>query len=143
VGGIGSVTAGAFADRIGRTIVTSVSLAVSGACALIVGFFFGSPLVLTIITIIWGIAVVADSAQFSTAVTELTDPRYVGTALTLQTSMGFLLTMFTIRMIPPLVDRVGWEYGFMILALGPIFGLISMLRLRAHPEAVRMASGRR
>jgi len=143
VGGIGSVAAGAFADRIGRTTVTSVSLAVSGTCALIAGFFFGSPLVLTIITIIWGMAVVDDSAQFSTAITELTDPRYVGTALTVQTSMGFLLTMFTIRLIPPLVDRVGWEYSFMVLALGPIFGLISMLRLRAHPEAIRMASGRR
>jgi hypothetical protein len=93
--------------------------------------------------VVWGFSVVADSAQFSAAVTELSDPRYVGTVLTLQTSLGFLLTLFTIRMIPPLVDRIGWDYAFMILALGPVFGIVSMLRLRGLPEAERMAGGKR
>ena len=82
-------------------------------------------------------------ARGSAAISELADPRYVGTALTLQTSLGFLLTLFTIRMIPPLVDRIGWEWAFAVLALGPVFGIVSMLRLRRLPEAERMAGGRR
>jgi len=143
VGGLGSVAAGLLADRWGRTTITGVSLAVSGSCAVVVGLFFGNPLVLTVVSLIWGFAVVADSAQFSTAVSELSDPRYVGTALTMQTSLGFLLTLFTIRMIPPLVERVGWEWAFAALALGPIFGLWSMWRLRQLPEATKMASGNR
>ena len=86
---------------------------------------------------------VADSAQFSAAVSELSDSRYVGTALTMQTSLGFLLTLLTIRLIPPLVDAIGWEWAFTILALGPAFGIISMMRLRAIPESEQMASGNR
>ena len=74
---------------------------------------------------------------------ELSDSRYVGTALTMQTSLGFLLTLFTIRLIPPLVERVGWEWAFVLLVLGPLFGIGSMLRLRSLPEAVKMAGGKR
>ncbi len=143
VGGIGSVVAGQLADRLGRTRVSIASLVVSGACALLAGFFFASPLILTLLCLVWGAAVVADSAQFSTAVSELSDPRYVGTALTMQTSLGFLLTLFTIRMVPPLMERFGWEWAFPVLALGPLFGIWSMWRLRQQPEAVRMASGNR
>ncbi len=143
IGGIGSVVAGRLADRLGRTSITMASLAVSGACALTVGLFFGSPAILTALCLIWGFAVVADSAQFSTAVSELSDNRYVGTALTMQTSLGFLLTLFTIRLIPPLVEVVGWEWAFAVLALGPAFGLWSMWRLRGLPEAEKMASGNR
>lgn len=142
-GALGSVLAGQIADRIGRTRVTVWSLAISGACALGAGLFFRQPVPLTVLCLIWGFAVVADSAQFSAAVSELADPRYVGTALTLQTSLGFLLTLFTIRMIPPLVDRFGWDKAFVVLAAGPAFGIWSMVRLRALPEAARMASGNR
>jgi len=142
-GAAGSVLAGLLADRLGRTRVTVWSLAISGACALGAGLLFNHPLALTLVCLVWGFAVVADSAQFSAAITELADPRYVGTALTLQTSLGFLLTLFTIRMIPPLVDRIGWERAFVVLALGPVFGIVSMLRLRRLPEAERMAGGRR
>ena len=73
----------------------------------------------------------------------MSDPRYVGTALTMQTSLGFLLTLFSIRIIPPLVARFGWEWAFAILALGPLFGIWSMIRLRRLPEATKMASGNR
>ncbi|HVR98330.1 MAG TPA: MFS transporter [Thermoanaerobaculia bacterium] len=142
-GALGSVLAGQLADRLGRTRVTVWSLAVSGACALAAGLLFQSPGWLTVLCLVWGFAVVADSAQFSAAVSELTDPRYVGTALTLQTSLGFLLTLFTIRLVPPLVDRWGWELAFPALALGPVFGIWSMRRLRGLPEAERMASGNR
>lgn len=143
IGFLGSLLAGKLADRFGRTLVTSVSLIVSGLCALSVGLFVQRPVALTVLALVWGFAVVADSAQFSAAVSELTDSQYVGTALTLQTSMGFLLTLFTIRLIPPMVERFGWEWAFLILVPGPIFGLVNMLRLRGMPEAEGMASGHR
>jgi len=110
---------------------------------MVAGLFFGSPLILTIICIVWGFAVIADSAQFSAAVSELTDSRYVGTALQVQTAIGFLLTIITLRIIPPLVDSIGWENAFLILALGPVFGVVSMLRLRSLPDAQKMAGGNR
>jgi MFS family permease len=143
VGAMGSVLAGLAADRMGRTKVTIWSLALSGACALGAGFFYSQPGLLTALCLLWGFAVVADSAQFSAAVSELTDPRYVGTALTLQTSLGFLLTLFTLRLVPPLQAMLGWERVFMLLAVGPVLGIWSMRRLRSLPAAARMASGRR
>ncbi len=143
IGGLGCVIAGRLADRWGRTSISALSLAVSGSCALAAGLLFRSPAALTVLCLVWGFAVVADSAQFSAAVSELGDSRYVGTALTMQTSLGFLLTLFTIRLVPLLVERVGWEWAFAVLALGPICGIAAMLRLRALPEAVKMASGNR
>src|SRR5262249_43410947 len=108
------------------------------------GFLFGaSPILLLIVAAIWGASVVADSAQFSTCVTELGDPRYIGTALTIQTCLGFLLTTISIELIPRVLNVVGWQYAFVILAPGPLFGVISMLRLRALPEALKCAHGRR
>jgi MFS family permease len=143
-GALGCVGAGLLADRIGRTLVTSSAMAVSGACCLIVGLFFqSSPALLLTIAVIWGASVVADSAQFSTCVTELGDPQYTGTALTIQTCLGFLLTMVSIQLIPKLVDVVGWRYAFIALAPGPLFGVLAMLRLRSLPEAVKIAQGRR
>ncbi|TFB11157.1 MFS transporter [Candidatus Marinimicrobia bacterium MT.SAG.3] len=143
VGGLGSVLAGKYADRLGRTKLTSWSMVISGSCALTIGFFFQNPMLMTIIALIWGFTVVADSAQFSAAVSELSDPRYVGTTLALQTSMGFLLTMISIRLIPVIADNIGWNFAFIILVAGPIFGTISMLKLRKLPEALKMASGNR
>jgi MFS family permease len=142
-GSAGCVLAGSLADRLGRTTVAVASLVISGSCCLIAGSLFDSPLLLTALCLLWGFAVVADSAQFSAAVTELSDPRYVGTALTVQTSLGFLLTIVTIQVVPALVARLGWTWALALLALGPVFGIASMLRLRSLPEAVRMASGRR
>ncbi len=143
IGAAGCIIAGLLADRLGRTMIATLSLVVSGSCAVIAGFFFSNPVVLTVICLIWGFAVVADSAQFSAAITELSDSRYAGTALTIQTSLGFLLTLLTIRMVPPLVDRFGWQRAFVFLAIGPVFGAWSMMRLRRLPEAIKMASGRR
>ena len=143
-GAAGCVAAGVLADRIGRTVVASSALAVSGACCLIVGVLFGAaPRLLLSVMAIWGAAVVADSAQFSACVSELGDPRYLGTALTVQICLGFLLTTLSIRMMPGLVKAVTWRYAFAFLAPGPVFGVISMLRLRRLPEAVRIAQGRR
>jgi MFS family permease len=143
-GAIGCVVAGLVADRAGRTIVTSAAMAISGSCCLIIGLFFGaSPIALLTVAAIWGASVVADSAQFSACITELGDPQYIGTALTIQTCLGFLLTTVSIELIPRVESRVGWRYAFIILAPGPLFGVISMLRLRRLPEAERIAHGRR
>jgi MFS family permease len=142
-GAAGALAAGRLADRWGRTRVTAASLAVSGACCLAAGPLAGRPAALTVLCLVWGFAVVADSAQFSAAVSELSDPRYVGTALTVQTCLGFLLTLLTIRLVPSLAVRWGWSASLAALALGPACGAVAMLRLRALPEARRMASGRR
>jgi len=143
-GAVGCVFAGLLADRVGRTVVTSWAMGISGACCLLVGFLYGAnPYFLLVIAIIWGASVVADSAQFSSCVTELGDPQYIGTALTIQMSLGFLLTTISIELIPKMVNLVGWRYAFMILAPGPLFGVISMLRLRQLPEAVQIAHGKR
>ncbi len=143
VGAAGCVVAGKLADRMGRTTVTIASMAVSGVCALAAGFLFQAPGLLVALCLVWGFAVVADSAQFSAAVSELADPRYVGTALTLQTSLGFLLTVVTIQLIPSILDVLGWERVFMVLALGPAVGIAGMWRLRRLPEALKLASGNR
>jgi MFS family permease len=143
-GALGCVAAGLLADRVGRTIVTSVAMVVSGACCVVVGFLFGAhPALLLTVAAVWGATVVADSAQFSACVTELGDARYMGTALTIQTCCGFLLTTFSIQLIPILENRFGWRYAFAALAIGPAFGVAAMLRLRGLPEAARIAHGKR
>lgn len=143
-GALGCVAAGLLADRVGRTVVTSAAMALSGACCLIIGFLFGAhPALLLAVASLWGASVVADSAQFSACVTELGDARYMGTALTIQTCCGFLLTTVSIHLVPLLVERVGWRYAFIALAPGPVFGVLAMLALRRLPEAARIAQGKR
>lgn len=144
VGGVGSVLAGIMADRAGRTTVTILSLAVSGACSVVVGLLFGaSPLLLVPVVLLWGFAIVADSAQFSACVSELCEPEYIGTALTLQTSLGFLLTLVTIRLIPVVEGIVGWEWAFALLTIGPVGGIVAMTALRRSPASARLAGGNR
>ncbi|WP_430505065.1 MFS transporter [Haloparvum sp. PAK95] len=144
VGGGGAVVAGSAADRLGRVNITSASMVVSGLSCLAAGVVFGSSLaVLVPFLLVWGFAVVADSAQFSAAVAELSEESYVGTALTLQTAIGFLLTTISIQLIPLVADVVGWRWAFVPLAIGPLVGTISMLRLRLRPEANELAGGRR
>lgn len=143
-GGVGSIIAGALADRIGRTTVTIAAMAVSGTCAATIGLVPPlGPWVLIAVALVWGVTIVADSAQFSAAVSELAEPRLVGTMLTLQTSLGFLLTVFTIQAMPFLIEALTWRYAFAPLAVGPALGALAMWRLRAEPEAIRIAGGRR
>jgi MFS family permease len=144
IGALGCLLAGLMADRWGRTTLTISAMAISGSCALIVGLLFdASPVLLILICLIWGISIVADSAQFSASVAELSDPSLTGTMLTLQTALGFTLTLITIHLMPLLVDALGWRYAFMPLAIGPLLGVLAMARLRAHPDAVKLAGGRR
>jgi MFS family permease len=143
-GFVGCIAAGLLADRLGRTAVTSAAMAVSGLCCLSIGLLFGGPpAALLALAAVWGASIVADSAQFSACVTELADRRYIGTALTVQTCIGFLLTMVSIEIVPRLAAAAGWRWTFAVLAPGPALGILAMLRLRRLPEASRIAGGRR
>jgi MFS family permease len=142
IGGVGCVLAGMMADRVGRSWTTIASLVVSGSCALAAGTFFDQPAVLTAVCLLWGFAVVADSAQFSAAISELCDPQFVGTALTIQTCAGFLLTTLTIRAVPTVKETLGWQGALAMLAIGPVFGIYHMARLAWSEEARKMAGGR-
>jgi MFS family permease len=143
-GGLGSLLAGQLADRIGRTTITIASLVLSGACCIAAGILFGGPpVVVVLLCLVWGFAVVADSAQFSACISELCEPAYMGTALALQTSLGFLLTLVTIRLLPTVVGRVGWAWAFLLLVPGPALGAWAMAALRGSPRANRLAGGRR
>ena len=144
LGALGCWAGGLTSDRFGRTTSTMIAMALSGACAATIGLTFGGPPLLTLlVAIIWGVTVIADSAQFSTAITELSPPAYVGTALTTQTCVGFALTMISIWLVPPLVARAGWRWAFAALAIGPALGVLAMGRLRLAPDAVKLAGGRR
>jgi MFS family permease len=140
IGGFGSVWGGLFADKRGRERLVSISLFMSGSCCLLSGVLFGGPIwILGALAMTWGFFVIADSAQFSTLVTESVPAHAVGTALTVQTSLGFLLTMLPMQMVPLIAQRAGWRWGFTILALGPVAGIAAIRRLSALRAS---ASGR-
>jgi MFS family permease len=130
VGGVGCVWGGLTADRIGRERLVTIALAASGTCCLLAGFLFGaSMLVLGPLALVWGFFVVADSAQFSALVTESVPAHAVGTALTIQTSIGFLLTMLPMQIVPAVARQSGWRWSFAILSLGPAAGIWAVRRL--------------
>ena len=143
-GAAGCVLAGWLADRIGRTTVTIWAMGVSGLACLAFAPVYGSPpaLILTV-GVIWGVAVIADSAQFSASVAELSPPARTGSLLTIQTALGFALTAVSIRLLPVWTDVVGWRWAFAPLALGPAAGIAAMAALRRRPEALKLAGGRR
>ena len=143
VGGVSCVAAGLLADRIGRTATTMLAMAGSGACAAAVGLVFDRPALLVAVALVWGFTIVADSAQFSAAVTELAPPAYVGTALSLQTSLGFLLTLVSTWLVPRAAEAWGWPWAFAFLAPGPFLGALAMGALRRLPESAKLAQGRR
>jgi len=130
VGGAGCVWGGLYADRNSRERLVTISLVASGTCSLIVGFFFGASLwLLAPLALVWGFFVVADSAQFSALVTESVPGHAVGTALTVQTSLGFLLTMVTIQLVSAIAAKTGWQWAFAVLAFGPAAGIVSVRAL--------------
>jgi MFS family permease len=142
VGGIGCVWGGLMADKIGRARLVTWAMAISGSCALLIGVAFGrSWWLLAPLALVWGFFVIADSAQFSVLITEQVPPHAVGTALTMQVSLGFLLTTITIQIIPPLVAAVGWQFAFPVLALGPLLGILSIRRLQ-RANFARSSKGR-
>lgn len=143
IGAVGCWVGGVLSDRWGRTRSAGLAMALSGTTALLIGFtqHFPAPLVL-LIGLFWGFWVVADSAQFSTIVTEVADQSYVGTAVTLQLAVGFVLSVVTIWLVPVVVAAGSWAWAFGMLAPGPFIGVIAMARLRRAPEAALIAGGR-
>ena len=120
-----------------------LSMMISGSCALVIGFVAQRhPGLATAIALVWGFAVVADSAQFSSSVSELSEPEYMGTQLTTQTSMGFLLTLGSIQLVPVVQEAAGWGWAFAALAPGPALGTLAMWRLLRSADAARLAGGR-
>jgi len=132
IGGLGCIVGGILGDRWGRERTTSFMMLMSGACALSIGLLFNAPTWLVLLVgLVWGFAVVGDSAQFSTMVTEHADQAYVGTALTLQLALGFTLSVATLWLIPVLVEEVSWRWAFAFLAPGPALGVLAMRRLES------------
>jgi MFS family permease len=145
-GVVGCVAAGALADRFGRSVTTIAAMATSGTCAVLIGVVFGAPLVAVLIVgIVWGTSIIADSAQFSAAISELSPPGTAGSALSVQLASGFVFTAIPIVLVGLLdpVDGDGWRVAFGMLALGPVVGSVAMWRLRGRPESVKMAGGHR
>jgi MFS family permease len=103
----------------------------------------GPPWLLAGFFIYGGIAAIADSAQHSASAVELSDPGRVGTMVTVQTCVGFLLTMASIHLVPPIEETVGWRWAFVLLSVGPFLGAWAMYRLRCEPASVKLAGGRR
>jgi MFS family permease len=129
-GAIGCVVAGRWADAWGKARVARFAMIVSGTCAAAASAVYGRPLpVLLALAVVWGFSVVADSAQFSALVSEFSPRTHVGTALTLQTCAGFLLTMVSLRLLPAVAAAAGWRWAFLLLVPGPFAGAAAMRRL--------------
>ena len=144
IGFAGALGGGFLADRIGRTTLTMAAMSISAACCLLAGVVFGaSPAIVLLLCAVWGVTVIADSAQFSACISELSPPGLTGTMLTTQTAAGFALTLVTIQLMPVWVDLVGWSWAFAPLAIGPILGTLAMARLRRDPASLKLAGGRR
>ncbi len=129
-GALGCVVAGLYADRTGKARVASWAMMVSATCCAMSALLFNAPQpLLYMFVAVWGFSVVADSAQFSAIISETTATDYVGTALTIQTCLGFLLTMASIRAVSAVGAWLGWQWAFLVLVPGPMLGVLAMLRL--------------
>ncbi len=134
-GAVGCVMAGRWADAFGKARVAGGAMVVSAGCSALAGAVFGGPLLLLLVlAVVWGFSVVADSAQFSALVSEFSPRTHVGTALTLQTCAGFLLTMVSLRLLPAVAGRMGWQWAFLVLVPGPLLGALAMRRLALRPD---------
>ncbi len=145
LGALGCVVGGVLGDRWGRTRLTELAMWLSGGAALVLAALVvggASPGAVLAVSLFWGFWIIADSAQFSTVVSEIAPGEYVGTALTAQLALGFTLTAVTIALVPLLLPHLGWGGLFTLWALGPLLGALAMRALRATPDAARIAGGR-
>jgi len=143
-GALGALAGGLAGDRAGRTATTMALMGISGAAVLgSVVLFDAHPILVGVLAVVWGFSVIGDSGQFSAAAGELADRSYVGTALTLQLAIGFLITIFSIQLVGVMADWVGWQWAFLPLAIGPALGIWAMWCLRHDAAAPRMAGGAR
>jgi MFS family permease len=140
-GAAGCVFAGFYGDRFGRARFASGAMVISGACCFLACALYGAPApVIVPLALVWGAAVIADSGLFSTCISTSVDPRYVGTALTTQLALGFLLTVVTIQATPLLIDAAGWRLVLAVLGIGPVIGAVAMARLQRLTDARVRAS---
>ena len=124
-----------FADRIGKETIAIIAMVVSGSGAIATALTFGGPVWLTVICIlVWGAAILPDSAQFSALVADHSPDDKAGSLMTFQTALGFALTFLTVQATPVLADQIGWPGVFVLMAIGPAFGVVAMLRLKAMPD---------
>jgi len=142
-GALGNAIGGILADRMGRTKFNIIMLIISGSSSIVIGFFFNNMTLALLTAIIWGITVVPDSPQYSVMIIELTDQDYVGTALTVQTSIGFGISLISIQLLPNFVNLVTWVFGFIFLSFGPLIGIISLIMLRKEPDATKLGQGKK
>ncbi|HEY7403903.1 MAG TPA: MFS transporter [Candidatus Angelobacter sp.] len=139
IGAVGCIWAGAASDRLQdqvasmrvaqRARVTIIAMAISSVCCVLAALVLHRPALLVPLAMIWGIAVIADSAQFSTIISEVSDKNYVGTALTCQVALGFLLTAAVIRLMAAIASRYGWNWALASMAFGPLLGIWAMTGL--------------
>jgi len=142
LGGLATIVGGKIADRKGRTKFNIIILLISGISACVIGFFYESnPYIALVIALLWGITVIPDSPQYSVMTTELAEPEYIGTALSIQTGVGFFITIISIRLIPIIEKLTSWNFVFIVLVLGPVFGIISLLNLRKEKDSLKIAGG--
>ncbi len=131
VGALGCWAGGVIGDRFGKETSASLMMMTSATCAITIGLFYSGPIwLLLTVGIVWGFSVVGDSAQFSAIATEVTHQAYVGTALTIQLAVGYIVTTVTIWIIPLVAQVVGWQWVFVILVPGPLIGSVAMVHLK-------------
>jgi len=143
VGAIGTGFGGRISDKYGRTKFNIIMLLVSGTSSILIGFAFPNLALMLIIALIWGLVVIPDSPQYSTMITELSDKKLMGTALTLQTAIGFFIAIISIQIVPFVVEQFSWKFAFSFLFMGPVFGIIALLKLRGLPESEKIAHGKK
>jgi len=130
-GALACIVAGVAADRIGKAEVTILAMAASGSAALLTAATFGGPVWITfVLVVVWGIAVIPDSGQFSALVADAAPPHLAGSLLTFQTALGFALTIVTVQVTPLAAHVFGWSPVLAAMALGPALGIVAMLPLR-------------
>jgi len=143
LGAIGSIFGGSLSDRYGRTKFNISMLIISGISSILIGIAYPNVYLTLAIALVWGFTVIPDSPQYSAMISELSDPKLIGTALTLQTAIGFLITSVPIILVSLVVEHFGWRFAFSFLFIGPLFGIWSMLRLRKMPDSLKIAHGKR
>jgi len=140
-GALGNIVGGKVADKIGRSKFNILMSVISGVSSLVIGFFLDNYILALVIAVIWGLTIVPDSPQYSAMISELSDPAYIGTSLAIQTAIGFAISNITIWLLPIIVELIGWTFGFSFLVIGPIFGIISLVKLRREPDSEKIALG--
>jgi len=143
VGAVGTGIGGRLSDKFGRTRFSIGMLVASGISSILIGFAFPDIILMLIIALIWGLFIIPDSPQYSTMITELSDEKLMGTALTFQTAIGFFIAVISINLVPIVQEQLGWNFGFSFLFIGPIFGIIALLKLRRLSESQKIAHGKK